>query len=349
MYKYAASLHRSCENELLLWEAIQYAKDAGFTYFDMSWMTLTDDKDSDAYRLYQFKRKFGGELVDFYTYVKFRGILRCRHTVRFCAEALLRQRHQQVLPLSEEIESLQITEAGASVAFNLLDVNKINCRYFSRGAQLELFKESYLDLLPPEKLLFPRFIGQGDAVLDLGCGAGRTTAHIHKMTDRVIGTDLSEVMIEVARQKHPGIEFRVMDASQLDYPDDSFDVVVFSYNGLCYLYPEEKRLSSIKEIHRVLEKGGKFIFSSFNRYPPRTLSSIVNIIITKILMGFSAKYKIHLTRYGVTINYETTPDEEISLFRTMSFELEEQIPMPERVGFLNYRPDVATYYVFSKI
>ena len=76
LYKYAATLHRTSENELMLWQAIQYAKDAGFEFFDMSWMTLTDDKASDAYRLYRFKRKFGGELVDFYTYVKFNGALK---------------------------------------------------------------------------------------------------------------------------------------------------------------------------------------------------------------------------------------------------------------------------------
>jgi len=75
LYKYAATLHRFCENELLLWEAIQQAKADGFALFDMSWMTIPEDKASDMYRLYQFKRKFGGELVDFFTYVKFGGAL----------------------------------------------------------------------------------------------------------------------------------------------------------------------------------------------------------------------------------------------------------------------------------
>ncbi len=76
LYKYAATLHRFCENELMLWRAIQYARDAGYAYFDMSWMWPTEDKNSKMYRLYQFKKKFGGNLVDFYTYVKFRGPLK---------------------------------------------------------------------------------------------------------------------------------------------------------------------------------------------------------------------------------------------------------------------------------
>jgi len=229
-----------------------------------------------------------------------------------------------------------------------LDVNKINCRYFSRGEQLELFKEKYLELLPPEEILFPKYIQKGDIVLDLGCGAGRTTLPIHELKARVIGTDLSEVMIDTARAKHPGIEFRVMDASRIDYPDEYFDVVVFSYNGLCYLYPEEKRNASIKEIRRVLKKNGKAIISSFNRYPPYTLSSIINMIITTVLMGLKSRYRIHLTRYGVTINYETMPAEEIELWQQMSFNLDEMIPMREKVGLMWYTPEIATYYVFSK-
>lgn len=75
LYKYAATLHRFCENELLLWHAIQFAKDAGYSWFDMSWFRLTEDKESDQYRLYQFKKKFGGNMVDFYSYVRFRGRL----------------------------------------------------------------------------------------------------------------------------------------------------------------------------------------------------------------------------------------------------------------------------------
>ncbi len=188
-----------------------------------------------------------------------------------------------------------------------LDVNKINCKYFSRGAQLELFKEEYLNLLPPEEILFPKYIKSGDSVLDLGVVPAEQRPHIHKMTDKVIGTDLSDVMIATAKEKHPDIEFEIMDASKLDYPDNCFDVVVFSYNGLCYLYPEEKRNDSIKEINRVLKKDGKIIFSSFNRIPPLALSLIINLIVTKLLMGFRTKYKIHVTRHGITINYETSP------------------------------------------
>lgn len=73
LYKYAATLHKCCENELLLWYAMQYAKDARYSWFDMSCFLPTKDKGSDQYRLFQFKKKFGGKMVSFYTYVNLRG------------------------------------------------------------------------------------------------------------------------------------------------------------------------------------------------------------------------------------------------------------------------------------
>lgn len=74
LYKYAATKRLCCENDLLLWHAIQYAKDAGFAHFDMSWMAATLEEGSKQHRLYQYKKKFGGELVDFYSFVKLRGV-----------------------------------------------------------------------------------------------------------------------------------------------------------------------------------------------------------------------------------------------------------------------------------
>ena len=71
--KYSATLHRCCEQDLLVWHAIQYAKDAGFSFFDLSWMLPSEDQNSQQYRLFQYKKKFGGDLVDFYSYVSLKG------------------------------------------------------------------------------------------------------------------------------------------------------------------------------------------------------------------------------------------------------------------------------------
>ncbi|MBK5273609.1 MAG: methyltransferase domain-containing protein [Desulfuromonadales bacterium] len=233
--------------------------------------------------------------------------------------------------------------------FSGFDVNRVNCNYFSKGAQLAYYKEEFFELLPAEKDLFLKHIRSGQSVLDIGCGAGRTTSHIKLLTENVIGIDLSEALIGAAREKFPSMDFRVMDAVRMDFPDNLFDVLVFSYNGLCYVHPEEKRMAAIDEIKRVLKPGGVYIFSSFNRFYPLALYALLNLTLTKIILGFSSNYRIHVTRHGITVNYETSPEEETTLFQSMGFELIEQVPMTERVGMWGYKPAVLTYYAFRKL
>jgi hypothetical protein len=74
--KYSATLHKFNEQDLLVWEAIQHAKDEGFAFFDLSWMLPSDDPNSMQYRLFQYKKKFGGDLVDFYSYVRLNGLMK---------------------------------------------------------------------------------------------------------------------------------------------------------------------------------------------------------------------------------------------------------------------------------
>uniref|UniRef100_UPI00146F81A2 class I SAM-dependent methyltransferase n=1 Tax=Kuenenia stuttgartiensis TaxID=174633 RepID=UPI00146F81A2 len=48
------------------------------------------------------------------------------------------------------------------------------------------------------------------------------------------------------------------------FEDDTFDFVLFSYNGLDSM-GNNNRLKTLKEIHRILKKDGVFVFSSHNR------------------------------------------------------------------------------------
>ena len=75
-YKYGATKHKLNANEIILWRAICDFHDAGYKYFDFGGVVPTEDKESYYYRHYQFKKKFGGELIDSYIYIKVRGILR---------------------------------------------------------------------------------------------------------------------------------------------------------------------------------------------------------------------------------------------------------------------------------
>ncbi len=104
----------------------------------------------------------------------------------------------------------------------------------------------------------------GHAVLDLACGAGRTTYFLHRMGARVIGVDIAANMIAAARRHFPAIDFRTGDATALEFPDASFDVVLVSFNGLDYLFPKEARLKGLREVWRVLRPNGYLLFSHHN-------------------------------------------------------------------------------------
>ncbi len=105
---------------------------------------------------------------------------------------------------------------------------------------------------------------RGRAVLDLACGGGRTTYFLKEMGAQVIGVDLARNLIEAARRQYPTIDFRVGNAAALEFSDESFDVVLISFNSLDCLYPKALRLEALQEVRRVLRPGGYLIFSHHN-------------------------------------------------------------------------------------
>lgn len=118
---------------------------------------------------------------------------------------------------------------------------------------------------PAEHELFTRWVLHGARILDLGVGTGRTCQTLSEHAREYVGIDVSRPMVDEAIRQFPTGRFQVGDATDLSAFDDaSFDVVVFSYNGLDYLYPLERRDAALREIHRVLRPGGVFISSTHN-------------------------------------------------------------------------------------
>jgi SAM-dependent methyltransferase len=102
----------------------------------------------------------------------------------------------------------------------------------------------------------------GERVLDVACGTGivaRGAAAEVGAGGSVVGTDLNEGMLEVAREVTAGapggIEWRVADAAALPLPDAAFDLVCCQ-QGLQY-FPD--RPMALREMHRVLAPGGRVV------------------------------------------------------------------------------------------
>lgn len=109
------------------------------------------------------------------------------------------------------------------------------------------------------------FIKQGETVLDLGSGAGLDcflAADKVGSSGKVIGVDITEKMIEMARenaenQGYTNIEFRLGDIEYLPVDDNSVDVVIS--NCVINLTPDKSKV--FREVHRVLRKGGRMYIS----------------------------------------------------------------------------------------
>ncbi len=101
----------------------------------------------------------------------------------------------------------------------------------------------------------------GEAVLDLGCGAGFDAfiaAQIVGPGGRVAGIDASQAMLAVAEAgrreaEFTQIEFQVAQVEALPFPDSSFDVALS--NGVLNLIPDKPQ--ALREIFRVLRPGGR--------------------------------------------------------------------------------------------
>jgi SAM-dependent methyltransferase len=118
-------------------------------------------------------------------------------------------------------------------------------------------------LRPAQEALIGRAaVRPGDRVLDVACGTGLVTFELSRAvgdTGAVIGTDLSGGMIELAQSlaaaQDRHVDFRRMDAEDLEFPDAHFDVAV-SALGLMYV-PHPER--AIAEMTRVLKPGGRLV------------------------------------------------------------------------------------------
>jgi ubiquinone/menaquinone biosynthesis C-methylase UbiE len=102
---------------------------------------------------------------------------------------------------------------------------------------------------------------RGARVCDLCCGEGYVGRHLLSLGPReVVGVDLSESLIEVARRRAPDgpISYRVDDASRLEtVPDAAFDIVV---SQLAMMDVADHR-GAFAAVRRVLAPGGAFVFS----------------------------------------------------------------------------------------
>jgi len=98
-------------------------------------------------------------------------------------------------------------------------------------------------------------------ILCLGCGTGEECNSLKaKGAKSIIGVDISNGMIEVAKHNFPNLEFKVGDVENLKFKKESFDLI---YSSLMMHYIEDWK-KPLQKIYSLLKPKSKFIFSTHN-------------------------------------------------------------------------------------
>jgi SAM-dependent methyltransferase len=103
-----------------------------------------------------------------------------------------------------------------------------------------------------EPLLDAAAVRQGLSMLDVASGPGHVAAAAAQRGADVVGVDVAESMVALARRRHPQVDFRTGDAEALAFDDGSFDAVVGNFLMLHVGRPER----CAAEFARVLAPGG---------------------------------------------------------------------------------------------
>lgn len=109
----------------------------------------------------------------------------------------------------------------------------------------------------PEKIFLQKVrnsLGKKLTLLDIGCGDGSTVKSIANKVREAYGVDNAPKLVEIARKgAPPNVHFRTADARRLPFPSQYFDRVI------CQRGPATENKEFVREMARVLKRGGKYI------------------------------------------------------------------------------------------
>jgi SAM-dependent methyltransferase len=113
-----------------------------------------------------------------------------------------------------------------------------------------------------EKLVHVAALTGAEVVLDAGCGAGHATLALAPFAAQVIAVDLTEPMLEQARQlaaprRLTNVEFRRGDVERLPFDSGAFDRVISRYSAHHWPNPQ----NALREFRRILRPAGNLLLA----------------------------------------------------------------------------------------
>lgn len=123
---------------------------------------------------------------------------------------------------------------------------------------------------------------KGDRVLDCATGTGDLAIAFRRAvgeSGRVVGTDFTPEMIDLARAKATDIEFEIADVTNLSYDDATFDISSISFGIRNVSDPRR----GIAELARVVRSGGRVMVLEFGQPPNRAFRKLYDFYRARVL------------------------------------------------------------------
>ncbi len=142
-------------------------------------------------------------------------------------------------------------------------------------------------------------LNDGDAVLDIGCGAGVPIAKSLAARYRVTGVDVSPEMIRRAQQNVPAGNFKCADIMSTQLPPSSFDAVIAFY--AIFHIPREEHPDLFRRVYRWLKPGG-YLLCTLSHYSEEGYTEDDFFGVTMYWSNFSlGEYREILTEAGFVL------------------------------------------------
>jgi ubiquinone/menaquinone biosynthesis C-methylase UbiE len=178
-----------------------------------------------------------------------------------------------VIPVGMKLQLLNFVKSCKEVVQQIVNQNVItaeNNKIVYESEDVTRFYAEQNELQKPETAILKELKSKLPEMrmLDIGVGGGRTTTHFAFLTKEYLGIDYSSQMVNACIKKFQGspkeVSFLTADARTMkSFKNNSFDFVLFSFNGIDYMEHED-RLASLREIRRLIRSGGYFCFSTHN-------------------------------------------------------------------------------------
>ena len=116
----------------------------------------------------------------------------------------------------------------------------------------------------PARVLKAAKVQPGDKVLDVACGTGilaRTAVSLVGTQGKVVGVDINQDMLAVAKVKAPHLSWETAPAEALPFDNGSFDHVVSQFGFMFFT----DQVKAIREMKRVLRPGGNLAIAVWDK------------------------------------------------------------------------------------